>query len=119
MTLKIAYDIKKPQLSRKTRSEVYLLLPLYINRSITKKFLIETILEMIDSSIKNPGESEYDIQNWLKRQKNQFLQKNSKWGLRPLATVHKSVHNKKFPIETLWKMMNSNVKNLGELEYDT
>jgi len=52
---------------------------------------------MIDSSIKNPGEDEYDKQNWLKRQKNQVLQKNSKWGLRPLATVHKSVHNKKVP----------------------
>ena len=42
---------------------------------------------MIDSSIKNPGEDEYDKQNRLKRQKNQVLQKNSKWGLGPLATV--------------------------------
>ena len=60
MTLKIAYDIKKTQLSRKTRSEVYLVLPLHINRSITKKFLIETIPEMIDSSVKSLGEVEYD-----------------------------------------------------------
>ena len=42
----------------KIRSE--LLLPLYINWLITKKFLIETIPERIDSSIKNPGETEYD-----------------------------------------------------------
>ena len=41
-----------------------------INRSRTKKFLIETILDMIDSSMKNPGEDEYDKQNWLERQKN-------------------------------------------------
>ena len=63
MTLKIAYDIKKPQLSRKTRSEVYLLLPLYINRSITKKFPIETLLKMIDSSVKNLGKVEKNEQN--------------------------------------------------------
>jgi len=60
MTIKIAYNIKKLQLRRKTRSEVYLLLPLYINWSITKMFLIETISEMIDSSVKRLGEVEYD-----------------------------------------------------------
>jgi hypothetical protein len=31
-------------------AENYLLLPLYINRSITKKFIIETFLEMKDST---------------------------------------------------------------------
>ena len=60
MTLKIANDVKKPQLSRKTQSEVYLVLPLYINRSITKKFPIETIPEMIDSSVKSLEKVEYD-----------------------------------------------------------
>ena len=44
----------------KSRSEVYLVLPLYINRSITKIFLIKTILEMIDSSVKSLGVVEYD-----------------------------------------------------------
>ena len=29
----------------------------------TKNFPTETILEMIDSSIRNPGEAEYDKQN--------------------------------------------------------
>ena len=70
----------------------------------------------MDSSIKNPGETEYDKQNWLHRQKNQVLPKNSKWGLRPLATVHKLVPTKKFPIETLLEMMDSSVESLGEVE---
>ena len=35
-------------------------LSLYINRSITKKFPIKTISERTDSSIKSPGEVEYD-----------------------------------------------------------
>ena len=38
---------------------------LYINQSLTKKFPIETFLEMIDSSVKSPGEFEYDYQNCL------------------------------------------------------
>ena len=50
----------------KSQSEGYLPLPLYINWSITKRFLIETLLEMIDSSIRNLGEVEYDKQNWPK-----------------------------------------------------
>ena len=62
---KIVYNIKNPQLGRRIRSEGYLLLPLHINRSITKKFPIEILLEMIDSNIKNLGEAEYDKQNWL------------------------------------------------------
>ena len=33
--------------------KIYLLLPLYINRSITKKFLIKTLLKVIDST--SPG----------------------------------------------------------------
>ena len=60
MVSKTDYNVKKPKLGQKTRSEVYLVLPLYINRTITKKFLIETILEMIDSGVKCLGEVEYD-----------------------------------------------------------
>ena len=37
----------------------------YIKRSITKKFLIETLWIIIDSSVKSLGEVEYDTQNWL------------------------------------------------------
>ena len=60
MISKTDYNVKKPKLDQESRSEGYLLLPLYVNRSITKKFLIETILEMIDSSVKSLGEVEYD-----------------------------------------------------------
>ncbi len=53
-------QIKNSQFRRKIRSEVYLLVPLYINRSITKNFPIKTLLKLIDSSIKNLGDVEYD-----------------------------------------------------------
>jgi len=66
MTLKIAYDIINPTLGRKIRSEIHLLSLPYINRSMTKYFLIERIRERTDSSIKNLGGVEYDKQNWLK-----------------------------------------------------
>ena len=56
----IEYNVKKIKFSPKSRSEIYLLSVLYIDRSVTKKFPIETILEMIDSSLKNLGEVEYD-----------------------------------------------------------
>ena len=56
---------QKTQVRPKRRSEGYLLLPLYINQSVTKIFPIETLLEMIDSSVKNLGEVEYDKQNWI------------------------------------------------------
>ena len=49
MISKIVYNIKKPQFSRKIQSAGYLLLPLHINRFLTKKFPIKTLLEMIDS----------------------------------------------------------------------
>jgi hypothetical protein len=42
-------------------AHVYLLLPLYINKSITKKFPIETLLEMMDSSVESLGKVEYDV----------------------------------------------------------
>ena len=71
MIRKTSNNIKKPKFSRRIRSEVYLLLALYINRSITKKFSIETLLETVDSSVRNPGEVEYNKQNWLRHQKTQ------------------------------------------------
>jgi len=40
-------------------AHVYLLLPLYINQSITKKFPIEILLEMMDYSVKSLEEVEY------------------------------------------------------------
>ena len=50
-----------------------LLLPLYINRSITKKLPTKHFLKTIDTSVKNPGKVEYDKQNWLRHQKNPSL----------------------------------------------
>ena len=49
MTIKTAYDIKIPKFGREIRSEVHHILSLHINRSVTKKFLIETLLKMTDS----------------------------------------------------------------------
>ena len=41
-------------------------MPLYINRSITKKLLTKALSEMIDSIVKNLGEVEYDNQGRIK-----------------------------------------------------
>ena len=60
MKSKISYNIKKSEFGRKIQIEVYHLLPLCINHSITNYFPIETLLEITDSSIKNLGEVEYD-----------------------------------------------------------
>jgi len=58
MVSKIGYNIKKPEFDRKIWSEVYVLMLLYMNWSITKNFPIETLFKMIDSSVRNPGEVE-------------------------------------------------------------
>ena len=50
---------------------------------------------MIDSSVKSPGEFEYDYQNCLRHQKTQVWPENSKWGSPHIVTSHKSVRNKK------------------------
>ena len=68
---------QKSQVWLKNRSEVYLLLPLHINRSITKKFPIETLLEMIDSSVRSFAEVEYNNQSSLQHQKIQVRPKSS------------------------------------------
>ena len=52
MTIKIAYNIKKPKFGRQIQvrfTEVYLWLPLNINRSATKTFRIKTNAERTDS----------------------------------------------------------------------
>ena len=78
MTIKIAIGIKKPKFGWKIPSEVYLALPLYKNwnRPIAKKFSIEALLEIMDSSVRSLGEVEYDNQNWLWHQKTQFAEKS-------------------------------------------
>ena len=65
MMSEIAHDIKKTQFGRKIRSEIHLLMPFHINRSITKYFSIKTHMETMNSGVKNLGEAEYDKQNWL------------------------------------------------------
>jgi hypothetical protein len=70
MIIRIVYNIKNPQFHRKIQSEANLLVPQYINRSVTKNFLIETLSKMIHSSTINLGDVEYDKQNGLKISKN-------------------------------------------------
>ena len=65
------------------------------NPVATKKFPTETLLKMIDSSVKNVDELEYDNQNSLQHQKLKFGRNNLNWELPPITTVNKSVHNKK------------------------
>jgi hypothetical protein len=60
-------------------------------------FPIKRISERTDSSIKTLEEAEFDKRNELHHQKNSISAKNSERGLPPVATVHKTVHNKKFP----------------------
>ena len=102
-------------------AHVYFLLPLYINQSLTKKFPIETLLKIMDSSVKSLGEVEYDKQNRLKLQKIQVWPKNLKRGLAPIILLSPNINRytkKKFPIETLLEMMDSSFKKLGKVEYD-
>ena len=61
MTSKISYNIKKTKFGRKIQNEVNLLLALYINQSITKKFPTEKLLKMMDSSVRSLGEVEFII----------------------------------------------------------
>ena len=98
MTIEIAIGIKKPKFGWNIPSEVYLALPLYKNwnRPIAKKFSIEALLEITDSSVSSHGEFEYDKQNWLQHQKTLVRRKIWSDGYLLLSTLHKSVHNKRF-----------------------
>ena len=85
---------------------------------MTEKFPIELLLEMMDSSVKNLGEFEYDKQNRLQRQKTQVSPNNVKWDLPPLPLYRNRFITKKFLIETILERTDSSTKNVGELEYD-
>ena len=77
---------------------------------------------MIDSSVRNLGKFEYDKQNCLQHHKTQVWMKNLKRGLSLSFPLHKNRNQsitKKFPIKTLLKTIDSSVKSLGEVEYDT
>src|SRR4051794_4494377 len=108
------YDKQNWLQRQKIRSMDNLPLPRYINRSITKNFPIETLLEMMDSSVKSLGEVEYDNQNCLKHQKNPVCRKvRSEVYVLLLLYINRSI-TKKFPIETLLEMIDSNVKSPGK-----
>ena len=95
-----------------------ILLSRYINRSTTKTFPVETLLEKTDSSIKNLGEVEYDKQSRLKLRNPQAWPKwYSKWGLPPFPLYINRSITKDFPIETVLKRTDSSVRNLEEVEY--
>ena len=107
---------KEKPVRRKIRREVNVLVLLYISRSITKKFSIETLLKMMDSSVKSHGEAEYDIQICLRYQEIQVWPKfRSEVYLFLLLYINRSI-TKKFPSKKLLEMMNSSVRNLGEVE---
>ena len=112
MTIKIDYNVEKPQFSR---SEDYLLLSLYINRLTTEKLPTKRILETIDSSVRKTGEVEYDTQNCLRHHKSHAWPKNSKWDSLPY--INRSM-TKYFLIERIQERTDSSIKNLGEVEYD-
>ena len=110
------YNVKNPKLGRKIWCEGHLQLSLFINLSITIKFPTKIFLKTVDSSVRNPGEVEYDKQNWLQHQKTQAWPKNSKCGQPPINLLSLFVNRsitKKFPIETLLETVDSSVKNLG------
>ncbi len=109
---------EKIQSGRKIWNEGYLLLPLYKNRSITEKFAIKPLLKMMDSSIKNHGEVEYDKQNCLQLEKIHFGRKIWNEGYLLLPLYKNLSITKKFPIKTFLEMMDSSIKNHGEVEYD-
>ena len=97
MISKISYNIKKTKFGRKIRNEVNLLLALYINQSITKKFPTEKRLEMMDSSVRSLGEVESAISSRVLIRKFFVMDRFSEKFEVHIATVHKSVPNKKFP----------------------
>ncbi len=105
---------KKPKFDRKIWSEGHLLLSLFINRSLTKKFPTKRILKTVDSSVRNLGKVEYDKQNWLQHQQSQIRPKNSKWGLPPLPMNINRFITKYFPIETIRERTYSSIKTLGK-----
>ena len=97
MMSKIAYDIKQTKYGRKIPNEVNLLLSLYINWSLTKNFPTEKLLEMMDSSVRSLGEVESVISRSVLIRKIFVMGRFSEKFEVHIATVHKSVPNKKIP----------------------
>ena len=76
---------------------------------------------MIDSSVKNLEEVDYNIQNRLQHHKIQVWLKNLKGGLSLSLPLHKNRNQsitKKFPIKTLLETIDYCVITLEKVEYD-
>ncbi len=116
MISRISYNIKKSKFGRNIRSEVNLRLLLFINRSITKKFLINRLLEIINSSVSSHGEFEYDKQNWLQHQITLVRRKIWSDGYLLLSLYINRSITKKFPIKTLLEMIDSTCPRFFTLE---
>ena len=110
---------QKNQARPKKRNEGHLLLSMYINRFITKNFLIEILTEMINSSARSHGEVKYNKQNCLQHQKNPVRLKSRSEVYLPLALYINWFIPKKFLIETLVETIDSCVTSHGEVKYDT
>ncbi len=92
--------------------------PVCTNRSISKKFPIKTLLEMIDSSERSLGEVEYDKQNWLQYRETRVRMK-IQTEVHLLLLFFKNLNQsipKKFPIKTISERTDSSIKNLGQDE---
>ena len=74
---------------------------------------------MIDSSVENLGEVEYDYQNCIKHKEKPVRRKirRSDFYVLMLLYMNWSI-TKYFPIETFFKMIVSSIKNPGEVKYD-
>ena len=66
MISKIIWNNGKLGTRPQNKQYTYPTVRVYENPVATKKFLTESILKTIDSSVRNPGEVEYDKQNRLK-----------------------------------------------------
>ena len=84
--------------------------------SATKKFTTKTLKKIIDSSIKNLGELEYDK---LQCQRNIISAEKIEVRITHKSTVPKLIHKKTFSAKKLLKTIDSSIKNLGKLEFDT
>ena len=99
-----------------TVPKIYLLLPLYINRSITKKVLIKTLLKVTDSTFPELLTLESIISRSVSIGKffvmNQFMYS----GNMNFEFFRKLVHNKIFLIKTLLEMIESTSPRFFTLE---
>ena len=130
MISKIVYNFRKIKFDEllvsctQTSQYTYPRVTVFGNTVATKKFSIKSLSEMANSSVKNPGKVEYDKQNCLQYQKTLAWPKSFILFVfsivqLTIALVQKFVFNEKMlPIKILLEMIDSSIKNCGEVEYD-